>query len=90
VRLSHLFAARFPDVKSLGPSRYHFLASVLVPEDVLGNDAGPERRDVFLAGVSVHQLLFGKIPAGVPRAVRSVVLKASCTCVSGGGTPFQR
>ena len=33
VRLSHLFAARFPDVKSLGPARYQFLASVELPED---------------------------------------------------------
>jgi serine/threonine protein kinase len=66
VRLSHLFPARFSEIKSLGPSRYHFLASVKVPEDVLGNDGGPQRRDVFLAGVAIHQLLFGDIPGGDP------------------------
>ncbi|MGQ7794669.1 AAA domain-containing protein [Faunimonas sp. B44] len=62
VRFSHLMAARFPEVRSLGESRYQFLASVDVPEDHLGVDRGPKCRDVFLAAVAVHQLLFGKIP----------------------------
>lgn len=62
VRLSHLFAARFADVKSLGPTRYHFLATVELPEDIHGSDQGPMRRDVYLAAVAVHQILFGKIP----------------------------
>lgn len=66
VRLSHLFAARFPETKSLGDARYQFLASVTVPEDILGEDKGPRRRDVFLLGVAVHELLFGRIPAGDP------------------------
>jgi serine/threonine protein kinase len=66
VKLSHLFAARFPDTKSLGDARYQFLASVTVPEDILGEDKGPKRRDVFLLGVAVHELLFGCIPAGDP------------------------
>ncbi|MGO4565896.1 AAA domain-containing protein [Rhizobium sp. 2YAF20] len=66
VRLSHLLAARFPEGKSLGPSRYQFLSSVAVPEDVLGVDMGPKRRDVFLLGVALHNLLFGEIPAGEP------------------------
>lgn len=66
VKLSHLFAARFPDTKSLGDARYQFLSSVTVPEDILGEDKGPKRRDVFLLGVAVHQLLFGRIPAGDP------------------------
>jgi hypothetical protein len=66
VRLSHLLAARFPQLHSLGESRYQFLASVRVPEDLLGGDGGPMRRDIFLAGVAIHQLLFGAIPAGDP------------------------
>lgn len=66
IKLSHLFAARFPEKKSLGDARYQFLASVTVPEDILGEDMGPKRRDVFLLGVAVHQLLFGRIPDGDP------------------------
>lgn len=65
-KFSHLMAARFPEVKSLGQSRYQFLASVDVPEDHLGVDHGPKCRDVFLAGVAIHQLLFGTIPSGSP------------------------
>ncbi|MFB2594860.1 AAA domain-containing protein [Paracoccus sp. p4-l81] len=65
-KLSHLMAARFPEVKSLGEARYQFLASVGVPEDHLGVERGPQCRDVFLAAVAVHQLLFGKIPDGDP------------------------
>lgn len=66
VKLSHLFAARFPEVKSLGNARYQFLSSVTVPEDILGEDKGPRKRDVFLLGVAVHELLFGRIPSGEP------------------------
>ncbi|WP_190233796.1 AAA domain-containing protein [Mesorhizobium sp. M4B.F.Ca.ET.058.02.1.1] len=66
VRLSHLLAARIPEGKSLGPSRYQFLSGVTVPEDILGVDSGPKRRDVFLLGVSVHKLLFGQLPLGEP------------------------
>lgn len=65
-KFSHLMAARFPEVKSLGEARYQFLASVDVPEDHLGVERGPKCRDVFLAAVAVHQLLFGKIPGGSP------------------------
>ena len=65
-KFSHLMAARFPEVKSLGEARYQFLASVDVPEDHLGVERGPQCRDVFLAAVGVHQLLFGKIPSGSP------------------------
>ncbi len=35
VRLSHLFAAKFPEVRSLGEHRYAFLSNVGAPEDVL-------------------------------------------------------
>jgi hypothetical protein len=59
-------AARFPEIKSLGESRYQFLASVDVPEDHLGGDHGPRCRDVFLVAVAIHELLFGKIPEGSP------------------------
>ncbi|RWJ74639.1 MAG: hypothetical protein EOR35_31275 [Mesorhizobium sp.] len=66
VRLSHLLAARYPDVRSLGKNRFQFLSTKKLPEDVLGEDAGPKRRDVFLAGVAIHSLLFGKAPSGEP------------------------
>lgn len=66
VRLSHLLAARHSDVRTLGEARFQFLASVRLPEDILGEDKGPKRRDVFLAGVAVHSLVFGCPPAGDP------------------------
>ncbi|MGX0905447.1 hypothetical protein ACSSV8_004047 [Roseovarius sp. MBR-79] len=50
----------------MGDARYQFLSSVTVPEDILGEDKGPKKRDVFLLGVAVHELLFGHIPAGDP------------------------
>ncbi len=65
-KLSHLLAARYPQVRTIGNSRYQFLSSVDVPEDHLGVDNGHKCRDVFLAGVAVHQLLFGKVPNGSP------------------------
>lgn len=73
VRLSHLLAARIPEGKSLGLSRYQFLSGVTVPEDVLGVDSGPKRRDVFLLGVAVHQLLFGQPPLGEPAEWKATV-----------------
>lgn len=66
VRLSHLMAARFPEGKSIGPSRYQFLSSSPVPEDLFGIDQGPKKRDVYLAGIAVHQLLLGFPPSGDP------------------------
>ena len=36
VRISHLLAAKFPEVASLGKARYQFLSTATVPEDVLG------------------------------------------------------
>ena len=66
VKFSHLLAARFPDVKTLGKTRYQFLATVETPDHVLGVDSSPKCRDVFLAGVAVHRLLFGASPKGVP------------------------
>ncbi|WP_165420892.1 AAA domain-containing protein [Rhizobium leguminosarum] len=66
VRLSHLFAARHPSVKTLGEARYNFLASVTLPEDLLGVKSDVSRRDVYLLGVAVHQILFGQTPEGEP------------------------
>ncbi|MVS98872.1 AAA domain-containing protein [Devosia marina] len=63
VKLSHLMAAKFPQVESLGESRYQFLASATLPEDVLGGENIPKRRDVFLLAAAVHWLLFGVQPA---------------------------
>lgn len=64
VRLSHLMAAQFADVKSLGATRFQFLSSAELPEDVLGAGEGPStRKDVFLIGASVHWLVFGRPPA---------------------------
>lgn len=56
VKLSHLMAARLPEVKSLGEARYQFLSSSELPEGKDPSDA--KRRDVFLIGACVHQILF--------------------------------
>jgi hypothetical protein len=63
VRLSHLFAAKFPEVKSLGEHRYGFLSTVNAPEDVLGGASDPKRKDCFLLGTAIHQLIFDRPPA---------------------------
>jgi len=63
VKLSHLMAARIPEVKSLGESRYQFLSSAELPEGKGPSDA--KRRDVFLLGACVHQVLFAAQPEGV-------------------------
>jgi serine/threonine protein kinase len=62
VRISHLPAAKFPEVASLGKARYQFLSTVAVPEDVLGSDFSAKAKDVFLAAVMVHEILFGRAP----------------------------
>ena len=66
VKFSHLMAASIPEIQSLGSSRFQFLSSSQVPEDVIGGEANPLRKDVFLLGCAVHSLLFGKAPAGSP------------------------
>ncbi|NGP16618.1 serine/threonine-protein kinase [Devosia aurantiaca] len=63
MKLSHLMAAKFPQVESLGERRYQFLASAKLPEDVLGGENIPKRRDVFLVAAAVHWLLMGVQPA---------------------------
>lgn len=62
VRLSHLLAAKFPEVVSLGKARYQFLSTVNAPEDVLGGDFNAKSKDVFLAAVAVHETLFSRAP----------------------------
>lgn len=62
VRLSHLMAATYPDVRTLGEARYQFLSSARLPEDALGDLVDPKRKDVFLLGVAIHRMLFGKPP----------------------------
>jgi serine/threonine protein kinase len=66
VRLSHLMAATIPSLETLGESRFQFLSSSTVPEDILGGSSDPIRKDVFLLGCVVHTLLFGEQPTGEP------------------------
>lgn len=62
VRISHLLAAKFPEVASLGKMRYQFLSTVMTPEDVFGDDLSAKTKDVFLAAVAAHEILFGRAP----------------------------
>jgi serine/threonine protein kinase len=62
VRISHLLAAKFPEVASLGKARYEFLSTVTAPEDVLGDDFSAQAKDVFLTAVAAHEILFGRAP----------------------------
>jgi serine/threonine protein kinase len=62
VRLSHLMAAAYPQVRSLGQTRFQFLSSARVPEDVFGGAVDGKRKDVFLIGVAVHTVIFGYPP----------------------------
>ena len=64
VKLSHLMSAHFPQVASLGATRYQFLSSASLPEDILGGDNNPKRRDVFLLAAAAHWLVFGQPPTG--------------------------
>lgn len=63
VKVSHLFAASYPTIQSLGEHRYQFLtAGWRFPEDCLGVESDHKKRDVFLLGSAVHQLLFNARP----------------------------
>jgi hypothetical protein len=64
VRLSHLMAASFPEVRSLGELRYQFLSSSVLPESVIGGTESGQKKDVFLLGCAVHHILFGAAPKG--------------------------
>lgn len=66
IRLSHLMAASVPTVETLGESRFHFLSSSSVPENVLGMVSDARRKDVFLLGCVVHTFIFGSYPEGLP------------------------
>jgi serine/threonine protein kinase len=69
VRLSHLMAASYPDVRSLGESRFQFLSTGTLPEDFFGVQSTAKRRDVFLAASAIHRILFGAGPgtsSGIP------------------------
>ncbi|EGP09375.1 hypothetical protein CSIRO_0913 [Bradyrhizobiaceae bacterium SG-6C] len=67
VRLSHLFAARYPEVTSLAEHRYQFLSSAIQQKAFLSALSDPFKQDCFLVGCAVHQLFFGVAPhfAGV-------------------------
>lgn len=62
VKLSHLMAAQYAQVASLGNSRYQFLSSATLPENVLGGDSDAKRKDVFLLAAAAHWLVFGAPP----------------------------
>jgi len=63
VRLSHLVAAYYPELVSLGSRRFEFLASdIQVPKQLAGDPVAHLRKDVYLLGATIHRLLFGAIP----------------------------
>lgn len=65
-KLSHLMAASLPEVQTLGESRFQFLSTTKVPEDILGGNVDLLRKDVFLLGCVVHALMYGQPPRGEP------------------------
>lgn len=63
VRLSHLVAAAYPELGSLGDRRYEFLGNATVlPESIVGGAVDHFRKDVFLAGICIHSIFFGAAP----------------------------
>lgn len=63
VRLSHLVAASYPELVSLGSKRFEFLANdTVLPEHIIEQIPDNFRKDVFLLGVVIHSLLFGLPP----------------------------
>jgi serine/threonine protein kinase len=63
IRISHLVAAAYPELGTLGDRRYEFLANgTILPESILGDAVDHFRKDVFLLGVIAHMILFGCIP----------------------------
>ncbi len=63
VRISHLMAASYPDIRSLGKSRFQFLSTGKLPEDIFEVETTAKRKDVFLAASVVHLILFGVPPS---------------------------
>jgi serine/threonine protein kinase len=63
IRLSHLVAASYQELTSLGDRRFEFLASgTVLPESIVDQGVDHFRKDVFLLGVVVHSIMFGKPP----------------------------
>jgi len=63
IRLSHLVAASYPELATLGERRYEFLANeTTLPESILGQSLDHFRKDVFLLGIVIHELIFGEAP----------------------------
>src|SRR3546814_6636879 len=60
VKLSHLMAASYPDMRSLGEARFQFLSTGRLPEDEFGDEGSPKRRDVFLTAVAMHRIQIGR------------------------------
>jgi hypothetical protein len=73
VRLSHLMAASLPEVQTLGESRFQFLSTTSVPEDILGGPVDLLRKDAFLLGCVIHALLFGDVPRSDPPEWNSTI-----------------
>ena len=66
IRVSHLVAASYQELASLGDRRYDFLAGgTVLPETIVDQAVDHFRRDVFLLGVAVHTIVFGQPPAVV-------------------------
>ncbi len=78
IRISHLVAASYQELASLGAKRFEFLASgTVLPESIIEQEEDHYRKDVFLLGVAVHSIIFGKPPTvsapGEPPAWNSEV-----------------
>lgn len=63
VRVSHLLAARVPDIQSLGEHRYGFLSSGRTPGDRGDQSVDARSKDCFLAGVVAHHIVFDRAPS---------------------------
>jgi tRNA A-37 threonylcarbamoyl transferase component Bud32 len=63
IRISHLVAASYQELASLGDRRFEFLASgTVLPESIIEQEVDHYRKDVFLLGVVVHSIIFGQAP----------------------------
>lgn len=65
-KFSHLMAASYPQVKTLGQTRYQFLSSGSSPEEILGVPVIALRKDIYSLACAAHMLLFGSAPEGEP------------------------
>src|SRR3546814_11517200 len=80
VKLSHLMAASYPDMRSLGEARFQFLSTGRLPEDEFGDEGSPKRRDVFLTAVAMHRILLGTSPRS-PKIGRASCRERVCQYV---------